>query len=187
MLIDLTVEVTPKIQEDANALEQSSRFGHLGTHFDIMDKTFPLEYVRRKGVAFDVSGCVDREIEAGDIDENLIEKDMFVAFYSGALDRLGYGTKQYFTEHPQLSHALVDSLLAKGVSIIGVDMAGVRRNPEHKPVDQKCADRMVFVVENIRNLDKVLEGKKAAPFVANTYPINFSGWTGLPCRVVAEI
>ena len=49
--------------------------------------------------------------------------DMFVAFYSGFIEEEGYGSQRYFREHPQLSVELLDALLEKRVSIIGVDFA----------------------------------------------------------------
>jgi kynurenine formamidase len=174
------------MREAANALELSSRSGHLGTHFDVMDKIFPLEYLRRNALVFDVSAVGDRDIEVADIDAGLVRNAMFVAFHTGTLNRLGYATQPYFAAHPQLSRALVEWLLDKGVSIIGIDCAGVRRGAEHKEMDRQCADRGAFVVENLQNLEKLLKGAKAASFVANTYPVNFLGMSGLPCRVVAE-
>ena len=73
------------------------------------------------------------------------------------------------------------------MSIIGVDCAGVRRGGEHTPKDQYCADRGVFIIENLCNLGELLGGEKTARFVARTFPVNFDGMTGLPCRVVAEV
>ncbi len=111
---------------------------------------------------------------------------MFVAFYTGFIEQEPYGSKAYFTEHPQLSDELINMLLEKEISIIGIDCAGVRRGKEHTPKDQYCADRGVFIVENLCNLSEILAERKSNTFVANTYPLNFSGMTGLPCRVVAE-
>ena len=59
--------------------------GHLGTHFD-------------------VSRVKNRDID--DIDINKVTKDMFVCFYTGFIEEEGYGTKKYFTEHPQISNEL---------------------------------------------------------------------------------
>lgn len=75
--------------------------------------------------------------------------------------------------------------LDKGVSIIGVDFAGVRRGKEHTPKDQYCADRGVFIIENLCNLQSVIE--TGGTCFINTYPMNYADMTGLPCRVVAEI
>ena len=110
---------------------------------------------------------------------------MFVAFYTGFIEKEGYGTKTYFTEHPQLSNELLEALLQKQVSIIGVDFAGVRRGKEHTLMDQHCADQGVFIIENLCNLGNVL--KNGGSFTAHTYPMNYAEMTGLPCRVVAEI
>lgn len=110
---------------------------------------------------------------------------MFVCFYTGFIEDEGYGTKKYFTEHPQLSNGLLEALLQKKVSIIGVDFAGVRRGKEHTPMDQYCADHGVFIIENLCNLCSVL--KNGNTFIVNTYPMNYAEMTGLPCRVVADI
>lgn len=40
----------------------------------------------------------------------------------------------------------------------------------------------VFIVENLCNLVKVI-----GRCVINTYPMNYTEMTGLPCRVVAEV
>ncbi len=37
--------------------------GHIGTHFDAMDKEFPLEYTQRNGIVFDVSHVINRDIQ----------------------------------------------------------------------------------------------------------------------------
>jgi kynurenine formamidase len=188
MLIDITLKVTPAMVADARKNEKKAFTGHLGTHFDVMNKEFPLEYVERRGIVFDVSRVFDkRDITADDIDMSIVESGMFVAFYSGFIESEGYGGEKYFTEHPQLSDELIDKLLSLGISIIGIDFAGVRRGKEHTPKDQHCAERGVFIIENLCNLKSVLKGCRSALFVANTYPVNYTEMTGLPCRVVAKI
>ena len=182
MLIDITLKITPKMTKDAQGNLKKALVGHLGTHFDVMNKEFPLDYVRRQAIVFDVSSVNDRDIEIADIDLDVVESDMFVTFHTGFIDQVEYGSKEYFASHPALSVELIDALLDKGVSIIGVDCAGVRNGKEHTPMDQHCADHGVFIVENLCNLDKVI-GK----CVINTYPMNYAEMTGLPCRVVAEV
>ena len=185
MKIDITLKITPQMVTDAQGNEKKAFVGHLGTHFDVMNKEFPLEYTERNGIVFDVRGIRDRDIEILDIDISRVEKNMFVAFYTGFIDEKAYGTKTYFKEHPQLSVELIEALLQKHISIIGVDFAGVRRGKEHTPMDQHCADHGVFIVENLCNLGSVL--KSGDTFIANTYPMNYAEMTGLPCRVVADI
>lgn len=185
MLIDITLKITPEMMKPSQGNENKALVGHLGTHFDVMDKEFPIEYTERNGIVFDVSNVSGREIERSDIDLACVGKDMFVAFYTGFIETENYGSRRYFAEHPQLSAELIDALLEKGVSIIGVDFAGIRRGKEHIPVDQKCANRGVFVVENLCNLKEVL--KSGRRFTACTYPMNCAGMTGLPCRVIAKV
>ncbi|MBR4020029.1 MAG: cyclase family protein [Firmicutes bacterium] len=181
MLFDLTLQITPDMMKTAGESEKKVFSGHLGTHFDVMDKVFPLEYTKREAVCFDVRGLA--EIGPEDIELNQVKEGMFVAFCSGFIEDAGYGSRRYFKGHPQLSQALIDALLNKNISIIGVDFAGVRRGSEHTPADQKCADRGAFVVENLCNLGEIC-GKT---FTAHTYPMNYAEISGLPCRVVAEV
>lgn len=186
MLIDLTVQVTERMHEAVLKSEKMASFGHLGTHFDVMDKEFPLAFVRRDGIVFDVSGIRDRDIGVDDIDLSLVRPGLFVALHSGHEAATGYGSEAYFKNPPQLAVALIDALLAREIAIIGIDFPGMRRGVEHTPMDQRCADRGVFVVENLCQLSRVLACRHTRSFVANTYPIHFTGLTGLPCRVVAE-
>ncbi len=185
MKIDITLKITPKMVTDAQGNEKKALVGHLGTHFDVMNKEFPLDYTERRAIAFDVSAIKGRNIDVSDIDISKAGADMFIAFYSGFIEEEGYGTQRYFREHPQLSYDLIDTLIERGISIIGVDFAGVRRGKEHTPTDQYCADRGVFIIENLCNLKTVLDA--GGIFTAHTYPMNYADMTGLPCRVIAEI
>lgn len=185
MLIDITLKITPQIAREAPETVNKSLAGHLGTHFDVMDEEFPLAYTQRKGIVFDVSSVKGRDIDVVDVNLGEVQRDMFVAFYTGYIEDVGYGNKIYFAEHPQLSNELIDALLEKGVSIIGLDFAGVRRGKEHVPKDRYCAQRGTFIIENLCNLKAVIAC--GARFKANTYPMNYQGITGLPCRVIAEI
>ncbi len=184
-MIDLSIPISFKTNEKASKNEKMVSFGHLGTHFDIMDFEFPLEYTRRQGIVFNVYG--KNEIDLADIEIELIKEKMLLAFYSGFINEEQYGTAKYFSSHPQLSVRLIETILAKRVSLIGVDFAGIRRGNEHAPMDKHCADRGVFIIENLCNLDKILRGRESAEFRANIYPINFTGISGLPCRVTAEV
>lgn len=185
MKIDITLKITPKMATDAQGNEKKALVGHLGTHFDVMDKDFPLAYTERAGIVFDVSSVKDRDIDIDDIHLDQVDANMFVAFYTGFIEEEGYGTRKYFTEHPQLSKKLIEALLQKKISIIGVDFAGVRRGKEHTPTDQYCADHGVFIIENLCNLKQVSES--GGKMMVHTYPMHYAEITGLPCRVVAEV
>ncbi len=183
MKVDLTLKVDPRSLTD-QAADVNRFYGHLGTHFDVMDRVFPLEYTERNGIVFDVSAITERDIEVSDIDIERVESGMFVAFYTGFIDRHGYGSETYRHSHPQLSHQLIEQLVERMTAIIGVDCAGIRRGREHSPADQYCADHGCFVVENLCSLH-LLTGLKGK-LIIHTYPLNISGLTGLPCRVIAE-
>lgn len=185
MLVDITLKITPEMTATARGNTDPALVGHMGTHFDVMHKEFPLEYTERRGIVLDVSHVTGRDITAADVELSGAEKDMFVAFYTGYIETVEYGTKKYFAEHPQLSDELIRLLVEKGVSIIGVDCAGIRRTPEHIPADRYCAEHDVFVVENLCNLQALL--KAGGSFTACTYPMNYTQMTGLPCRVIAKI
>lgn len=180
MLVDITLKITKEIQERAPKGQLLA--GHLGTHFDCMNHSFPLEYARSKGYIFDVSKIKDREIEAMDIDLTKVEKDMFIGFYTGCLDQFGYGTEAYHDNAAVLSLALIDTLIKKEIRIIGLDFMGARKSKEHTPTDQYCADHGVFIVENLCNMRVVVEQE----LIANVYPLSFEGTSGLPCRVIVE-
>jgi len=187
MLIDLTIEITPELREQALKNEEKAVGGHIGTHFDVMDKEFPLQFIKRKGIVFNVSNSKESEIKVEDIDIDKIKENMFVGFYTGFLKEVDYGTEKYFNKHPQLSKVLIDKLLAKKISIIGIDFAGIRRRNEHSEMDQYCADQGVYIVENLCSFNKILGHNQYARFKAYTFPIKYSGMSGLPCRVVAEV
>ena len=183
MKIDLTLEITPEMAAQGSA--NKALAGHLGTHFDVMDKDFPLEYTERRGIVFDVSKVGEREIGVADIDLERVRAGTFAAFWTGFLSKEGYGTPRYWKEHPQLSVALIEALLEKGVSVIGIDFAGVRRGAEHVPTDRLCSDRGTFIVENLCNLELLLE--RTEEITVHTYPMKLTGVSGLPCRVIAEV
>ena len=104
MLIDVTLLVTPKMVADVQQNDKKGFAGHLGTHFDVMNKVFPLEYTRRNAIIFDIGGIKERDIGIADVDLDRVSADMFVAFCSGYIEEEGYGSKAYFTTHPQLSN-----------------------------------------------------------------------------------
>ena len=194
MIIDLSVNVTREMIEEIKAfvpkdktLSELDLFGHLGTHFDIMDKAFDMNNLERAGRVFDVYGIEERDIGLEDIDSDKISRGDFVMFHTGTIRRKRYGTEDYILSHVELSWDLIKSLTDKGVSMIGIDAGGLRMPKDHVKVDNYCAARNIFVVENLYNLDRLLEAAGSESFNVGTYPMNLSGTTGLPCRVVARL
>jgi kynurenine formamidase len=184
MLIDLTTGFSKEWLLDSEARALDRLFGHWGTHFDCMDKEFNLSYLKRPGVFFDVRSAEGRDIDVSDIDLSKVQDGMFVGFFTGWIEKFPYGSKEYFTGHPQLSDQLIDALVERKVGLIGIDACGIRRGSEHRVADQKCADHGSFVVENLCGLEAVAGREKV---VVYTYPMKLIGATGVPSRVVAEI
>ncbi len=67
MYINLTLEIIPEIREKVQTNQDRTIGGHLGTHFDVMDKKLPLEFIEWKGIVLDVSNIRNREININDI------------------------------------------------------------------------------------------------------------------------
>lgn len=187
MYHDLTLLVSPQMRKDAEGNDRFSLIGHLGTHFDIMDKLFPLDYLRLPAAVFDVSAIRGRDVEAADVALGQVRPGMFVGFCTGCAREFGYGSPEYFHSPVALSQDLIGQLIERGTRIIGIDAPGIRKGAEHTPMDQHCADHGVFIVENMDGMQELLGGAPYARCVVNTFPVSYSGTTGLPCRVVAEV
>lgn len=192
MKFDLSFKVEKKVLDEIlgtskQVAEHLDKAGHIGTHFDVMNKEFSIEKIVTKGKVFDISHSKTGEVKVEDLDLSTVQQNDFIMFYSGILKQHGYGTKEYFSSYIELSDELVDYLIDKKVSFIGVDMAGAKKPEDHPRIDQYCADRGVFIIENLDNLDLLLKETKGKPFTAYTFPVNMNGFSGLPCRVVAEV
>ena len=190
MKIDLTYQLTKeKIENYSQKFSDRDKglvaTGHLGTHFDVMGKNFPLDYTERNGIIFDVRK-IDDEIKISDVEIEKIQAGDFVIFYTGVSEKFEYGSDDYNTFFPQLSFELIEKLAEKKISIIGVDMRGIRKGDEHPKADNFCAQNGVFVVENLVNLDKLFDSCKEKNFTVHTYPMNIKNFSGLPSRVIAE-
>lgn len=180
MYIDLTLQISKEIIK-TNNLENKQLLNHFATHFDIMDKIFPLEYIKRDGIIFNKIG--QKLIDLTSDELNKIKENSFVLFNTGFINKVGYFSKEYSDNQPEISTNLIFKLIEKKVSIIGLDFKGVKKGSDHRKYDQLCADNNLFIVENLTNLDKVSELKD---FIVYTFPLNYTFLTGVPCRVVVE-
>lgn len=185
MLIDLTLTVDAALDRYATSMDHA-REGHVGTHFDVMDKEFPIESFKTNGKLVDISGLRDREIEVGDLEDHGIGAGDTVVFYTGYLEELGYENAAYWRRSAELSDAAVAYLIDRKIRLIAVDAAGAQKPKKHHDVDQLCADNGVFIIENVDNL-KSLVDQKCPQFTIFTAPLKRTGLSGLPCRVLAEV
>ena len=190
MLVDLTLTLPAdfdllSFSDDRALMKKLLDDGHIGTHFDVVDKTFPIESFRTNGKIFDISHIRGREVEIADLAGQSIDEGDTIIFYTGYMRQFGY-SREYADYSAELSDETVEYLLSRKIRIIGVDAAGGQKPKKHKPFDQHCADHNVFVVENLDNLEPLLE-RSPEPFLIYTAPLNRQDMSGLPCRVFAEI
>lgn len=181
MLIDMTLKIS---RADYITDDPKRKIGHVGTHFDVMNKEFLLDNIKRSGKIIDISNIRDREVKIDDINVAITEND-FVIFKTDHL-KLGYGEKEYQIKSAELSDQVIDFLIAKKVSLIGVDAPGLQKSAKHGDVDQHCADHNIFVVENLCNVDMLFDHVKDNSFTVYCFPLNIQDASGLSCRVIAE-
>jgi kynurenine formamidase len=190
MLMDLTLTLPADfdftvLADDQELIKKLLDDGHIGTHFDVVDKTFPIESFRTNGKIFDISHIRDREVEIADLAGQSIDEGDTIIFYTGYMKQFGY-SREYADYSAELSDETVEYLLGRKIRIIAVDAAGGQKPKKHKSFDQHCADHDVFVVENLDKLEALLE-RSPKPFLIYTAPLNRQDMSGLPCRVFAEI
>lgn len=186
MIIDLTTSVREDLIKPWLDKQENKHIamGHVGTHLDTYNKSnIPLEFFKRNGVLIDVSDfCEDREVSLNDIKNININAGDFVLFKTNRINKV-YGTYEYFQKHPELSHEVIEYLIKKEISFIGIDCSGIRRDSEHTPADILCEENNIYVIENLSNLDKI----NSDNFTIYTMWLEDKTATGLKCRVICEI
>jgi kynurenine formamidase len=190
MLIDLTlsIDMNDPIVGKANMDQHSfMSAGHIGTHLDTyLQTTIPPEFHRRQGRLFDVSGLGD-EIGMDGLSGQPVREGEFVVFHTGVLEKHGYGQAAYFKTHTRLSWTLIDYLIERKVSFIGIDAAGVRYGEEHGVADRRCEAGGVYIIENLANVGKLRDVAAASEFEVFTGWTGLKGFSGLSCRVIATV
>lgn len=86
----------------------------------------------------------------------------------------------YFNDHPMITEAFAQRLVALGVSLIGLDTPSPDKEPF--PVHKILLEKEVLIIENLANLESLQSLKS---FHVHTYPIKYMAG-GAPVRVVAE-
>jgi len=158
MFIDLTLDIQSNRVKAALQIQQSAAEaelpttvsrpeyqmeGHVGTHFDVMDKEFPISSFRPPE-AGDISGIRAREVEVSDLVPSKIEAGDTVIFYTGYMDEFGYENRMYWKRSAELSDAAVSYLISKQICLIAVDAAGAQKPTKHQKVDKLCAGQWNF-------------------------------------------
>jgi kynurenine formamidase len=191
MLIDLTLSLAAdnpvfgKAPTDRAAALMAA--GHIGTHLDtLLHRPIPLDWMDRDAVLVDATKAgtdIGSDVLAG----VAIQPGDVVLVHTGHIRRHAYGDAAYFRDHPQLDWDLVEALMDRKVSFIGIDAAGLRRgHDEHAKVDRYCEENGSFVIENLINLDH-LQAAAARRFPLRVAWISHAGRTGIPVKVVATL
>ena len=152
-LKDYQIPENLKLWRDEQDLKQKA---HVGTHIDVYNNsTIKKEFQNVRGIVIDVRGVV--EIGVRQIEDEEIKSGDFVIFRTGYMEKYGYGAKEYFNskEAPFLKVDLIDELIKRKISFVGIDLHGVQHGKDHKKIDIYCEEKGVYVVENLVNLDKI--------------------------------
>lgn len=190
MLHDLTLSLSvdaPIFERIAQAAPGPFASGHVGTHADtpLQKRPIPLEWMVRQGVLVDVRAH-GTEIGMAALSEVKIQPGDFVIFHTGHMAAHDYGTAAYFADHPQLDWAIVEFLVARQVSFMGIDAPALRRGrDEHFKVDCYCEEHHTYVVENLTNLEGLAVTNQCR-FPLRLGWLGHRGMTGIAMRVVAE-
>lgn len=94
-----------------------------------------------------------------------------------------WATEAYY-DYPFLSEAAISALLDRDVAIVGVDALNVDDHADPaRPAHSRLLDADVLVVENLRNLDRVL----GEPFQFFCVPLKARGAVAMPVRAFASV
>jgi kynurenine formamidase len=191
MKIDLTLHLNENhaaFKRIAESDNKHLQLGHFATHLDThLNTTPPLDYMVRRGILFDVTTITTGDITTDVIDTDLINAGDFVIFKTDMIKRFEYGSVDYFSSQPELSNSLIDMLIEKKISFIGIDAGGLKKGETHVEADKRCESAGIYIIENMDNLDQLSLNTQGHDFKLTTLWIEFPGQTGLPCRVIAEV
>ncbi len=161
--------------------------GHIGTHVDVYKKSnIPIEYFKTKGILIDSTNYgLDEEIGIEVLKDIEIEEGSFIIFKTNIQIDYPYGSDIYVKNHHELSWELINYLLERKASFIGIDCAGIRRGKEHFKADVKSEENNTYVIENL-DLSK-LNVKIDNKLEVYTMWIENPFATGLSTRVLVDV
>jgi len=188
----------------------TSMHTHLGTHIDFPLHVIPnskssddytLKDLSGEGVVIDLSYKNEREeITEEDLDKysDYINEGGIVFLFTGWSNKREV-TPTYSFRWPYLEESAAHFLVKKGIRILGTDGLSVggwsgkltMQEPAPKTASRKIhkilLDAGILLVEEIANLDKVLNGKKAAKSFFVIAPLPIKGAEASPCRVFSMV
>lgn len=163
---------------------------HTGTHIDAPFhflpegkpiSAFPAERFLCRGVAVDLRHKKAHEvITAEDLRAAPLEPGCAAVLVTGWYRT--FGTEAYF-RHPYLARSAAEHLVARGVSIVAVDVLNVDRTfGEDWSAHQVLLGSETLIVENLTNTLALDFGK---PYLFSFLPLKIRGTDGSPIRAVA--
>ncbi|UUV18930.1 cyclase family protein [Fusobacteria bacterium ZRK30] len=150
-----TVEMPEKLRAWAEKQDEHQA-RHIGTHIDVYNYSdLDLSLKLCRGVVVDVRDLDIIDYER--VEKIEVEKEDFVIFRTGFMEKFGYGTEKYLNLKgaPFLTDEAVDSLIDRGVKFIGIDLHGIQHGRDHRKIDEYTETKGTYVIENMTNLDKV--------------------------------
>ncbi|KAE9398458.1 putative cyclase [Gymnopus androsaceus JB14] len=184
------------VAEDGFSMHTVSFGSHNGTHIDAPSHFFadgktidqiPLSSLVGRALVLDLTYKGAKEViswadlaQSPHIDR--ITSGIIILIHTGWSKH--WATEGYW-EHPYLGTDVAEELVARGVSVIGIDFASPDRSifepPWNFPFHQSFLGSGGFIVENLTNLGE-LQGPEV---MVNLLPINLVGCDGAPVRGIA--
>lgn len=155
---------------------------NMGTHIDVMGEDVLIENERliSKGIKFDVSHIVDREIKLSDLDIKRIKEGVYV-FFQTNWDKY-FEDEEKYNRHPEISMEVIEYLVDKKVNMIGIDTLGLGIGRNHGIIDTYLGKHKTYAIENLANLKDIPEEN----FKVYCLPIKMEGIDALPTRILVE-
>jgi len=177
----LSLEISPEHPAYLWAKNQSdsvNAFGHIGTHIDCYS-TSPKASIYELDVV--LVDCRYGMPERMDIKSRGLENTALI-LYTGALNKYGYGTKEYGEEKTFLTETILDSILSLRPKFILIDACGIgHHGDEHIQFDKKCEKNDCFVIENVFMDETIAASTKKVNIIISSKSLS----TGKPCQVYA--
>jgi len=175
-----------EVGTDGYRLGEITTVLHAGTHIDAPGHMLstgatvadiPVERYVGRGVLIDVRQKIriDRDVLSG---VELRQGDV-VLFMSGRSGQ--YRNPEYFQDGPVVTEACARTLVAAGISMLGIDFASPDRPPF--PVHRILLEGGVLIIENLANLELL---PHLAYFEIIALPVRLAA-EAAPARVIARI
>ncbi len=135
---------------------------------------YPIESFIGEAIVFDVRGQSIIDVNVDDV------KAKDIVFFHTDHIRHVY-EPAYFENNPVLSKDIIEKLIEKEISIVGIDSF----TPDNEPfsLHKRLFHHDIRIVENLTRLDQIPTRR----FFCYIFPLYIKKADGAPCRVVAQV